>query len=112
MPWGIIVTFRGQCATWARVAFVAGGGRSGLAAQSSPPIQFTDVTPKAHPGSPDLLYHNDGNGSFTHCDAGGENLPTRRQKSFGGSGRLRQRRLPDIFVAKDGLYAYLYHNEH
>ena len=74
MPWGIIVTFQGQCATWARVAFVAGVGCSGLAAQSSPPLQFTDVTPKAYPGSPDLLYRNDGNGFLHPCDAGGAQI--------------------------------------
>jgi len=47
MPWDSIVTFRWQCATLARAAFVAGLGCSCLAGQSAAPIQFTDVTAAA-----------------------------------------------------------------
>ena len=32
------------------------------------------MTPKAYPGSPDLLYHNDGNGFLHPCDAGGAQI--------------------------------------
>ncbi len=68
--------------------------------------------PKAYPGSPDVLYHNEGNGTFTNVtraakiyQPGGKNLSV-------GAADYDNDGWPDIFVANDGLYAYLYHNEH
>ena len=68
--------------------------------------------PRGLKGSPDSLYHNNGDGTFTDVSAkAGVDDP---QKYFGlqgvwtdidGDGRL------DLFVANDGEPNYLYHNE-
>jgi hypothetical protein len=65
--------------------------------------------PKAYPGSPDVLYHNEGNGTFTN-DAGGENLPTRWQDLSVGAADYDNDGWPDIFVATTAL-RLPYHNE-
>jgi len=68
--------------------------------------------PSAYHGSPDVLYHNNGDGTFTNVtraaniyQPGGKNLSV-------GAADYDNDGWPDIFVANDGLYAYLYHNQH
>jgi hypothetical protein len=68
--------------------------------------------PSAYRGSPDVLYHNNGDGTFTNVtksakiyQPGGKNLSV-------GAADYDNDGWPDIFVANDSLYAYLYHNEH
>jgi hypothetical protein len=68
--------------------------------------------PSAYEGSPNLLYHNNGDGTFTNVtkkaglyQSGGKNLAV-------GAGDYDNDGWPDLFVANDGLSAYLYHNEH
>jgi hypothetical protein len=68
--------------------------------------------PKAYRGSANVLYHNNGDGTFTNVtkaakiyQPGGKNLSV-------GAADYDNDGWPDIFVANDGLYAYLYHNEH
>jgi len=68
--------------------------------------------PKAYRGSANVLYHNNGDGTFTNVtkaakiyQPGGKNLSV-------GAADYDNDGWPDIFVANDGLYAYLYHNQH
>jgi enediyne biosynthesis protein E4 len=68
--------------------------------------------PQAYHGSPDALYHNNGDGTFTNVTAkakiyqpGGKNLSV-------GAADYDNDGWPDLFVANDGLSAYLYHNRH
>ncbi len=68
--------------------------------------------PSAYEGSANALYHNNGDGTFTNVTkiAGifqphGKNLAV-------GAADYDNDGWPDIFVANDGLSAYLYHNEH
>ena len=68
--------------------------------------------PSAYKGSANSLYHNNGDGTFTNVtraakiyQPGGKNLSV-------GAADYDNDGWPDIFVANDGLEAYLYHNEH
>jgi enediyne biosynthesis protein E4 len=68
--------------------------------------------PSAYEGSANLLYHNNGDGTFTNVtkkagiyQPGGKNLSV-------GAADYDNDGWPDLFVANDGLSAYLYHNEH
>ncbi|HTZ47115.1 MAG TPA: CRTAC1 family protein [Verrucomicrobiae bacterium] len=68
--------------------------------------------PSAYPGSPSILYHNNGDGTFTNVtkktgmyQPNGKNLAV-------GVGDYDNDGWPDLFVANDGISAYLYHNEH
>jgi hypothetical protein len=67
--------------------------------------------PSAYGGSPAVLYHNNGDGTFTNVTkaAGiyqpkGKNLPA-AALDYDDDG------WPDLFVANDGIEFYLYHNE-
>jgi enediyne biosynthesis protein E4 len=68
--------------------------------------------PSVYQGSPSILYHNNGDGTFTNVtkQAGiyqpnGKNLAV-------GAADYDNDGWPDLFVANDGINAYLYHNEH
>ena len=68
--------------------------------------------PRGLPGSPDALYRNNGDGSFTDvAKAAGVDDPRHYfglgsvWSDFDGDGR------PDLFVANDGQPNFLYHNE-
>jgi hypothetical protein len=68
--------------------------------------------PSAYEGSANILYHNNGDGTFTNVTKqagiyrpGGKNLSV-------GAADYDNDGWPDLFVANDGLNAYLYHNEH
>ena len=72
---------------------------------------LSSCAPSVYRGSPDALYHNNGNGTFTNVTAaakiyqpGGKNLSV-------GAADYDNDGWPDLFVANDGLDAYLYHNE-
>jgi enediyne biosynthesis protein E4 len=67
--------------------------------------------PAAYEGSANLLYHNNGDGTFTNVtkqsgifQPAGKNLAV-------GAADYDNDGWPDLFVANDGLKAYLYHNE-
>jgi enediyne biosynthesis protein E4 len=71
----------------------------------------SSCAPSAYHGSPDVLYHNNGDGTFANLtrtakiyQPGGKNLSV-------GAADYDNDGWPDLFVANDGLYAYLYHNE-
>ncbi len=73
---------------------------------------LSSCLPAAYGGTPDVLYHNNGDGTFTNV--------TQRAKIYQPKGlNLSVQAMdydndgwPDLFVANDGLEAYLYHNEH
>jgi hypothetical protein len=68
--------------------------------------------PQAYGGSPDILYHNNGDGTFTNVTKAAKiDQPEGKNLSV-GAGDYDNDGWPDIFVTNDGLYAYLYRNEH
>ncbi len=71
---------------------------------------LSSCPPSAYQGSANALYHNNGNGTFTNVTAtanilqpGGKNLSV-------GPADYDNDGWPDLFVANDGLPAYLYQN--
>jgi enediyne biosynthesis protein E4 len=68
--------------------------------------------PQAYGGSPDILYHNNGDGTFTNVTKVAKIYQPEGKNLSVGAGDYDNDGWPDIFVANDGLYAYLYHNEH
>jgi len=68
--------------------------------------------PSAYGGSPDVLYHNNGDGTFTNVTKKAKIYQPEGKNLSVGAGDYDNDGWPDIFVANDGLYAYLYHNEH
>jgi len=92
------------------------GGYVTFAADSLRYCKFADALtncpPSVYRGSPDMLYHNNGDGTFTNVTSAaaiyqpeGKNLSV-QAADYDNDG------WPDLFVANDGLNAYLYHNEH
>ncbi len=68
--------------------------------------------PSAYQGSANILYHNNGNGTFTNVTKkAGIYQPNGKNLSV-GAGDYDNDGWPDLFVANDGLSAYLYHNQH
>ena len=68
--------------------------------------------PSAYKGSAGILYHNNGDGTFTNVtkDAG---VYTPDGKGLAvGVGDYDNDGWPDLFVANDGIAAYLFHNDH
>ena len=72
---------------------------------------LSSCAPSEYRGSPDALYHNNRDGTFTNVTAAakiyqpdGKNLSV-QAADYDNDG------WPDLFVANDGLNAYLYHNE-
>jgi hypothetical protein len=68
--------------------------------------------PQAYGGTPDILYHNNGDGTFTNVTKAAKIYQPEGKNLSVGAGDYDNDGWPDIFVANDGLYAYLYHNEH
>ena len=68
--------------------------------------------PGVYPGSPAVLYHNNGDGTFTNVTkAAGIFQPNGKNLSVVAADYDNDG-WPDLFVANDGMEAYLYHNEH
>jgi hypothetical protein len=73
---------------------------------------LTSCLPAVYGGTPDVLYHNNGDGTFTNVTKAakiyqpkGLNLSV-QAVDYDNDG------WPDLFVANDGLEAYLYRNNH
>jgi hypothetical protein len=73
---------------------------------------LSSCAPSEYRGSPDALYHNNRDGTFTNVTrAAGIYQPQGKNLSV-QAGDFDNDGWPDLFVANDGLNAYLYHNEH
>src|SRR5438552_382465 len=72
----------------------------------------TSCRPTLYGGTPPVLYHNNGNGTFTNVTkAAGMYQPKGLNLAVGASD-YDEDGWPDLFVANDGIEAYLYHNNH
>jgi hypothetical protein len=68
--------------------------------------------PSTYGGSPAVLYHNNGDGTFTNVTkAAGVFQPKGKNLSVAALD-YDDDGWPDLFVANDGIEFYLYHNEH
>jgi hypothetical protein len=73
---------------------------------------LSSCAPSEYRGSPDALYRNNHDGTFTNVTrAAGIYQPLGKNLSV-QAGDYDNDGWPDLFVANDGLNAYLYHNEH
>jgi enediyne biosynthesis protein E4 len=68
--------------------------------------------PSAYEGSANALYHNNGDGTFTNVTKQARIFQPQGKNLSVGAADYDNDGWPDIFVANDGLSAYLYHNEH
>jgi enediyne biosynthesis protein E4 len=72
---------------------------------------LSSCAPSVYRGSPDALYHNNGNGTFTNVTAAAKIYQPDGKNLSVGAADYDNDGWPDLFVANDGLDAYLYHNE-
>jgi hypothetical protein len=72
----------------------------------------TSCPPSAYKGTADILYHNNGDGTFTNVTKAAKIYEPRGKNLAVGAADYDNDGWPDLFVANDGLNAYLYHNEH
>jgi hypothetical protein len=71
----------------------------------------TSCPPVAYKGSANILYHNNGDGTFTDVTStSGISQPLGKNLAVGAADYDNDG-WPDLFVANDGLPAYLFHNE-
>ena len=68
--------------------------------------------PSAYKGTPAILYHNNGNGTFTNVTVAARIFQPHGKNLAVGAADYDNDGWPDLFVANDGVNAYLYHNEH
>jgi enediyne biosynthesis protein E4 len=68
--------------------------------------------PSAYNGSSDALYHNNGDGTFTNVTRSLNVLQPHGKNLSVGAADYDNDSWPDLFIANDGLAAYLYHNDH
>jgi len=68
--------------------------------------------PSAYKGSADALYHNNGDGTFTNVTVKAKIYQPAGKNLSVGAADYDNDGWPDLFVANDGVAAYLYHNEH
>ncbi len=73
---------------------------------------LSSCRPSAYPGSPDVLYHNNGNGTFTEVTRAAKIYQPNGFNLAVGAADYDNDGWPDLFVANDGTDAYLYHNNH
>jgi hypothetical protein len=72
---------------------------------------LSSCAPSVYRGSPDALYHNNGNGTFTNVTVAAKIYQPEGKNLSVGAADYDNDGWPDLFVANDGLDAYLYHNE-
>jgi hypothetical protein len=73
---------------------------------------LSSCPPSAYRGSPNALYHNNGDGTFTNVSAAANILQPEGKNLSVGAADYDNSGWPDLFVANDGLPAYLYQNLH
>ena len=67
--------------------------------------------PSAYKGSTNALYHNNGDGTFTNVTRAMNMLQPKGKNLSVGAADYDNDGWPDLFVANDGVEAYLYHNQ-
>jgi hypothetical protein len=72
----------------------------------------TSCPPTAYKGTPDILYHNNGDGTFSNVTKAAGIYEPKGKNLAVGAADYDNDGWPDLFVANDGLNAFLYHNEH
>ncbi len=68
--------------------------------------------PSSYPGSPNVLYHNNGDGTFTNVTKAAKMYQPKGKNLSAMAVDYDNDGWPDLFVANDGIEFYLYHNEH
>ncbi|HEY6290891.1 MAG TPA: CRTAC1 family protein [Terriglobia bacterium] len=68
--------------------------------------------PAVYGGTPDVLYHNNGDGTFTNVTKAAKIYQPKGVNLSVGAADYDNDGWPDLFVANDGVEAYLYHNNH
>src|ERR1700690_2811633 len=68
--------------------------------------------PMVYGGTPDVLYHNNGDGTFANVTKKAGIYQPKGLNLSVGAADYDNDGWPDLFVANDGLEAYLYHNQH
>ena len=72
----------------------------------------TSCRPTVYGGTPPVLYHNNGNGTFTNVTKAAGMYDPKGLNLAVGAADYDEDGWPDLFVANDGIDAYLYHNNH
>ena len=72
---------------------------------------LSSCAPSEYRGSPDALYHNNHDGTFTNVTAAAKIYQPEGKNLSVAAADYDNDGWPDLFVANDGLNAYLYHNE-
>jgi hypothetical protein len=72
----------------------------------------TSCPPSAYKGTADILYRNNGDGTFTNVTKRAKIYQPQGKNLAVGAADYDNDGWPDLFVANDGINAYLYHNEH
>ena len=72
----------------------------------------TSCAPGSYDGSPPVLYHNNGDGTFTNVTKQAGLFQPKGKNLAVGAADYDNDGWPDLFVANDGVVSYLYHNQH
>jgi hypothetical protein len=72
----------------------------------------TSCPPSAYKGSANTLYHNNGDGTFTDVTSSSGISQPKGKNLAVGAADYDNDGWPDLFVANDGLPAFLFHNQH
>ena len=72
----------------------------------------TSCPPSVYKGTADILYHNNGDGTFSNVTKAAKIYEPEGKNLAVGAADYDNDGWPDLFVANDGLNAYLYHNQH
>ncbi len=72
---------------------------------------LSSCAPSEYRGSPDALYHNNHDGTFSNVAQAAKIYQPQGKNLSVGAADYDNDGWPDLFVANDGLNAYLYHNE-
>jgi hypothetical protein len=73
---------------------------------------LSSCPPSVYPGSPNALYHNNGDGTFRNVSVASRILRPGGKNLSVGAADYDNDGWPDLFVANDGLRAYLFENLH
>ncbi len=95
--------------------YVGGYAKFGPGSQRSCTIGFnvpTSCRPTVYGGTPAALYHNNGDGTFTNVTKAAKMYQPNGLNLSVGASDYDNDGWPDLFVANDGIEAYLYHNNH